>query len=282
MTTYILPPHQGLIHDPALFPLLAGAERQAHLEHTTRYPLTITLADGHRLPLLTGGVATRQELASIAQGCATALLSRTGGKKVLLVELLEGAKFFFDQVLACLEAEQGAAGSVFTHASIKISSYQDGSRASSHRVSRPLVDRQGRQITDLTTFDTICVLDDLIDAGATFAWLVTEYLPTLGPARVHGYFMLDEERPRAPRISELLARCHLVIGKLVPDQWLVGYGPDITLAGGPDASPLHLFRGELPGGVYAFNSAIERQLTAAYQQQPQWVTAQLAPYISAL
>ncbi len=281
MPTYILPPRQTLSRDPTLFPLLTDGTREVHLEHATHYPLTIALAEGERAPLLVGGVATRQELDSIAAGCAAAMLSRHAGKRLLLVELLEGASFFCSQLVACLEAEKGAACCTLTYAALKISSYQDGSRATSHQVGRPLHDRLGRPLLDLAPFDTICVVDDLIDAGATFAWLVTEYLPAFSPANVEGYFMLDKERPRKPRIAELLERCQPVIGKLVPDQWLVGYGPDITIQGGPANGPLHLFRGELPGGVYAFNHAIERQLTTAYQRQPRRVLAQLAPYISA-
>lgn len=281
MPDYILPPQADLSRDPSLFPLLTEGRRETHQDLAIRYPLTIAWADGGREPLLIGGVASRQELERIASGCAAAILSRHAGQRLLLLELLEGASFFYNLVVAALDTAKGAAGCTVHHAAIKISSYTDGSRATSHQLSRPLHHRQGRPLPDLAAIDAICVLDDLIDAGATFAWLLTEYLPAVTPVAAEGYFMLDKERPRAPWIQELLGRCNPVNGKLVPDQWLVGYGPDITVAGSETLAPLHLFRGELPGGVYAFNSAIERQLTAAYHRQPRQLRDHLAPYITA-
>ena len=73
---------------------------------------------------------------------------------------------------------------------------------------------------------------------------------------------------------------NLLNGRRVPDEWIVGYGPNRSLPGGKTAKPLHLFRAELPGGMYAFRREIEPRLTAEYQRDPTSVARQLSVYVT--
>ena len=73
---------------------------------------------------------------------------------------------------------------------------------------------------------------------------------------------------------------NLLNGRRVPDEWIVGYGPNLSLPGGKTAKPLHLFRGELPGGMYAFRREIEPRPTAEYQRDPTSVARQLSVYVT--
>jgi hypoxanthine phosphoribosyltransferase len=224
-----------------------------------------------------GGLITGGEVEQIANDIAKRIVENHTGKTVLLIEILEGALSFSRRVVKSINKHDPQLN--YTLTSIKIRSYENGSRAGSHRIDRPLVDEQHREIRTLSKFDTVIVLDDLIDSGGTYAWLVQEYLPDLNPGKITACFMLEKIRPRSPEVEEALDD-NVLIGVQVPDVWVVGYGPDITLPGTAELPPLHLCRGELPGGVYGFNSNIEQQLIAAYHADPTAITEQLRNYIT--
>ena len=278
MPRYIVPARLELSFDPS-FSLLAR-NSGAFTANGTSYPRMITLEDGARHPLFNGGVVSAAEIEQIAAGTARAIVDEEHGADILIVQVLEGAKPFCQKVLKYLVDKDAERKIEVELASLKVSSYTDGSRATSHRILIPLQDSRGREITSLGKFETVVVIDDLIDTGATFAWLVSEYLPRFSPKALAGYFMLDKNRKRSKEVEEVLAAYNPLCGKLVADEWLVGLGLDIALPG-LSHGPLHLFRAELPGGIYAFNSSIEQRLIKEYQARPQRVIEQLAVYVSA-
>jgi hypoxanthine-guanine phosphoribosyltransferase len=178
-------------------------------------------------------------------------------------------------------AHCAADGFHYDLASIKVSSYLDGTHAQRHQIYQPL-HCNGKTCSTLEGYDQVLILDDLIDAGNTFAWLVDEYLPLFKPKQVCACFMLEKERKRSGAIDKALERSGAVCGKQVPDEWVVGYGLDIHLPGKNGRTGLHLFRNRLPGGVYAFNANIEKKLCSDYREHPEYLLEQLQMYISEL
>ena len=277
MAHYVLTDVQGLSSDKERFPLLYDGSSAVHTHRGVRYPLTMRFADDTVHPVMKGGLITEREIEQIAEAVAQHIVENHAGETVLLIEILEGALSFSRRVFNSIKKHDPQL--LCTLTSIKIRSYEDGSRAGSHRIDQPLVDEQHQEIRTLSKHDIIIVLDDLIDSGGTYAWLVREYLPDLNPRKIGACFMLEKVRPRNAAAEEALAG-NVLIGAQVPDVWVVGYGPDITLPGTAELPPLHLCRGELPGGVYGFNSDIEQQLIAAYHADPTAITDQLRNYIT--
>jgi hypoxanthine-guanine phosphoribosyltransferase len=277
MALYVLPGAQDLSSDKGRFPLLYDGSSAVHIHLNVRYPLTIRFSDNTVHPVMKGGLITEQEVEQIAEATAQYIVDNHAGETVLLIEILEGALSFSRRVVSSIEKLDPQLHYSLTP--IKIRSYEYGSRAGRHRIDQPLIDERHQEIRTLNNFDTVIVLDDLIDSGGTFAWLVREYLPDLSPEKIEACFMLEKVRPRHPEVEEVLAGI-VLIGVQVPDFWVVGYGPDITLPGTAELAPLHLCRGELPGGVYAFNSEIEQQLITAYHADPTVIIDQLRSYIT--
>jgi hypoxanthine-guanine phosphoribosyltransferase len=252
------------------FPLLTGSK--AHKDANKAYPRTVTFVNGIQ-PLFIGGIVSKTEIDTICAGIAATIANRFLEQHILLVQVLEGARPFCRQVFAYLKNNFPA----LSHktAAIKVQSYTNGSQASAHKISQPLHDKNGR-ISDLSEFDTIVILDDLLDMGNTVHWLVTDYLAKLAVRQrsyanappTQAFFMLEKERQRTTEVNEILIQSRAVSGCLVPDEWVVGFGLDINLPGAPGQDSLHLFRDELPGGIYAFNSAIEQELITKYQTDP--------------
>ncbi len=265
--------------EPLGFPLLAGNPDPC-LRDGKNYPLTVLL-DGVPEYLFAKGVAPASALMAMAAETARLLSVRYAGRRLLLVEVREGGGIFAGLVhrqLAGLGAETGLRAEP---GNIKVRSYGQGSRATAPRVVKPLCDARGRELADCSKFDAVVLLDDLIDAGHTAIWLAETYLPRFAAREVAVCTMLDKERPRGREVEAALCRIVLSSGLRVADDWLVGYGLDMTVPGGGATPDLHLFRPPLPGGVYAFNTALEPRLTAAYQADPQGLRRQLASYVSA-
>lgn len=279
MAHYVLTDTKSLSTDTERFPLLYEGSSTVYSNQGVRYPLTLRFVDNSIHPLLIGGLITEGEVEQIAEATAQYILDNHAEETILLIEILEGALSYSRRVVRSLKQLDRQLH--FTLTSIKIRSYEDGSRAGSHRIDRPLVDGQQREIRTLSEYHSVIVLDDLIDSGGTFAWLAREYLPDLSPRKIEACFMLEKVRPRSPEVEEILAG-NVLIGVRVPDVWVVGYGPDITLPGTGELAPLHLCRGELPGGVYAFNSDIEQQLIKIYHSGPHSFVDQLRSYITEL
>ncbi|MDD5758329.1 MAG: phosphoribosyltransferase family protein [Desulfobulbaceae bacterium] len=262
-----------------LYPLRAAPPGQ-YLSGGVSYPRGYVFSDGSVAPLFKHGVLSALEIGEIAQGTALSIAQRYGGQRLLVVVILEGGRCFGEMVIEELAALQKEYALHYEVATIQIRSYGQGSQAARHKVLQPLRDPLGREIRDCAGFDGVLLVDDLIDGGATLAWLIGDYLPLLSAKVVGVYTMLEKERQRSRAIDELLAG-HLVwTGKRVSDEWLVGYGLDLALPGGADGSTLHLFRQALPGGIYAFNEQIEQRLTAECQLNPQSVIQQLGVYLS--
>lgn len=284
MFRYVFKERSTLSSDPQKFPLLfrGGREEGSYVLQQTEWPRGVRFTDGHIAPLFIGGILSTQEMKIIARNIAQELADRYRGQNLLLIQLLEGAVPFCRLVCTNLAECVEPGGLQYTVASLKVSSYLDGSSAQQHLVSLPLQRFDGEEISSFKGYDRIVVLDDLIDAGNTFSWLLNEYLPALQPKEVSAYFMLEKERRRTAEVEATLARVDAVCGKRVPDEWVVGFGLDIRLPGRKDQEPTHLFRGELPGGIYAFNADIEKRLIAEYQTHSDALRRQLAPMISAV
>jgi hypoxanthine-guanine phosphoribosyltransferase len=289
--------------DEKNFPLLASSQAPYQADGRS-YPRVFSFSDGSCAPLFTSGVVAVEELERIAQVTASRIAERYAGQRLLLVQVLEGARTFTAMVIRHLESMREAYGVDYEVASVQVRSYSQGTQATSLRVLQPLQNHLGRELTECTGFEGVVLVDDLIDAGSTVAWLVREYLPKFiargagrglssvplkgGLNRIPAGLgrglsvctMLDKERQRDGVVEEVLAECLLSSGLLVPDEWLVGYGLDMALPATGDRPALNLFRQALPGGIYAFNSAIVQQLIAAYETDPAEVHRQLEVYLS--
>lgn len=280
MVRYIIPGLRSLSWDKKAFPLLDDGSGGVYVHGAVRYPLTVQLADNTLHPLLVGGLVTEQEVDRIAAETARAIMQDHAGEKILLLVVLEGALAFARRIISTLGENDSRYRLAYTVAPVKVSSYTDGSRAGEHLVVAPLSDDRGEEIRTLGEYHAVIILDDLIDSGRTFAWLARDYLPRFSPCMIKACFMLEKVRPRDPEVEAVLRGTGLLIGVRVEDVWVVGYGPDITLPGKEELRPLHLCRGELPGGVYGFNSTIEQQLIRLYHADPDFLIEQLGPYIT--
>lgn len=278
MGRYLFANVKKLSRDRKRFPLLYKGGNAVHIRGSVRYPLTMRFSDDVVHPLLIGGLVTGKEVEQIAAATARAILNNHADEAVLLVEVLEGARFYCRRVVSNINKHDGRLN--YTLTSIKVRSYTDGSRVGGLRIDRPLIDERQREIRSLSQYHAVIVLDDLIDSGKTFAWLAREYFPALNPRRIEACFMLEKVRPKAPEVEEALTSGNVLIGVRVPDVWVVGYGPDITLPGKTGLPALHLCRGELPGGIYGFNGGIEEQLIAAYHAEPVAIVDLLRSYIT--
>lgn len=260
------------------FPLLAN-EPGPYRVAGQSCPRCFSFSDGSSAPLFVSGVVTAAEVGRIARHTAERIVEGHGGQRLLLVQVLEGGRTFAELVIAQLASLAEAKGVRYEVATIQVRSYGQGTEASAHQVLQPLRDRSGREVTG-DGFDGVVVIDDLIDGGQTVAWLVTNYFAGLALKNVGVCTMLVKERERSPEVEALLAGCLISGGKLVPDEWLVGYGLDLAIPGTDRVPGLYLFRQALPGGIYAFNRAMVRQLIADYQADPEGVCRQLAVYLS--
>ncbi len=258
------------------FPLLPGGGDFYQIDGL-KFPQSFTFTDGSTAPLFSSGVVPIVELERIARLTAERIGQRYGGQRLLVVQVLEGGRSFAEMVVRHLRGLHGVSYEVAT---VQVRSYGQGSQAAVHRILQPLQDGLGRELHDCAAFDGVLLVDDLIDGGQTMAWLVRDFLPRFAAKSIGICTMLEKDRERCREVDEVLKRGLISSGLLVPDEWLVGYGLDLTLPGKGEQPPLHLFRQALPGGIYAFNSAIEQRLTQAYQTDPQGVVKQLMAYLS--
>jgi len=257
------------------FPLLGGRNYTVVISGE-RYPVTVTFSNGLRHPLFKGGIATRGEVESTIDRMAEHIAARYQSRRLLAINVLEGGTPFYERVVGYLETRLD-----IKRSSIKIRTYA-GSEAGDVRIIEPLVDHRGDEIRALSGL-TVLVLDDLLDKGLTILHLLRNYLPALGE-RVDTavYFLFEKETVYRPaEVDEFLACYNELNGFAIPDEWIVGYGPDFTLpAGGRAEKPLHLCRKLPDGGVYAFNEDIARKLIAEYHRSPDSIRSQLEPYVS--
>lgn len=280
MSIYLLPELSEKSHDQKLFPLLANGQDEDFLLNDPLFPRFIHLS-GKSRPIFSGGIISAQEIELIAQGISRAIFERHQGKSLLIVAVLEGARPFAGLVekhLRRLERE----GTLQLHfSSLKISSYKSGRTATRHEIVIPLTDQAGGRMDDLSCYDTIVIIDDLIDSGETIHWLASKYLAPFGVGEIEAYFMLEKKVQRSAQSRREIDLITPVIGKMVPDEWLVGFGLDLALPNpGSKKEGLHLFRGVLPGGIYAFNESIEKELFQVSRKGHENIVDQLGVYIS--
>jgi len=280
MTQYILP-EGDVSRSQTEFPLLCShCDDNCLLIDDHRYPKSITFSDGSTEPLFVGGIVSTAEIDRIIAQTAMAIRDTFLGQKILLVQLLEGARPFAEAVYKALCETNVPEVITIELASIKVQSYTSGSLAGKHKVSLPLQDSHGNQLTNLSPFDAVVLLDDLIDGGKTFLWMLEEYLPALGPNTVETYFMLEKKQSRGAEICKAQKLYNPVCGKIIPDEWVVGFGLDLALPGKKKDQEAHLFRTPLPGGIYAFNGAIEEKLKEELIKNHEGILTQMKFYTS--
>ncbi len=243
------------------FPLLHG-------EGESGYPANIVFQDGAESPLFSSGIISAEKInqqAELVAGEISANFSR-----LLIIQVLEGARMFCSQVCSVLDNMK----KLYKRAGIKVVSYS-GTRAGNQKIVTPLLDTVGRQLDNLKQYDVV-VIDDLIDTGNTMLWLIDNYLPQFTPRSLSAAFMLEKDRKRSGEVDKFIAANHIIRGQRTADEWLVGFGLDMSF-GGPDKT-IHLFR-KLPE-VYAFNRNIEGRLFEEYKENPLFFIRQMKSYIS--
>ncbi len=191
---------------------------------------------------------------------------KTNFSRPLIIQVLEGARMFCSLVCSQLDNTKKD----YKRAEIKVVSYS-GTKAGSQKIITPLIDDTGRQLDNLKQYDVV-VIDDLIDAGNTMVWLIDNYLPQFSPRSVSAAFMLEKDRRRSREVNKFIAANHIIRGQRAADEWLVGFGLDMSLGA------IHLFR-KLPE-VYAFNRNIEERLYKEYHGNPLFFIRQMKMYIS--
>jgi len=280
MVTHILAPCHHL-HLTAAFPLLSAQEDGRYFQsQAENYPRVLELGDATWNPLFIGGVLTDKEIHEIAQKMAYTIAKTHSRKSVLLVTILEGARPFAKLLSDYLKVPATTSQTAITRATIQVKSYTAMGRKDIHQIVHPLSVTNGDPIIDLSGYDSVILIDDLIDSGATLVWLIEKYLPSLSPKEVEACFMLEKKVERPESINRALKRHTLAIGMTVPNEWLVGFGLDISLPGPRDTQENHLFRHPIPGGIYAFNQALEPRLLDIAHNNPEELAKKLSVYLS--
>lgn len=232
------------------------------------YPASIIFQDGSKFPLFSSGIISAEKINQQAELVAAEIKAKFS--RPLIIQVLEGARMFCSLVCSLLDNTKKD----YKRAEIKVVSYS-GTKAGSQKIITPLIDDTGRQLDNLKQYDVV-IIDDLIDAGNTMVWLIDNYLPLFSPRSVTAAFMLEKDRKRSREVNRFIAANHIIRGQLVADEWLVGFGLDMSL-GNLDKS-IHLFR-NLPE-VYAFNRDIEERLYKEYYDNPLFFIKQMKGYIS--
>lgn len=265
---------RGLSQDANTFPLL---ENDSVPFSDGDYPVSVSFSDDSIHPLFKGGIATREDIETAVDGIAQDIADRYRGKKQLIVNILEGGTHFYEGIMTRLRVPI-AQSEFIAGGSVKVQRYA-GTEARGLTIVRPLQDEHGNEITDLSPFDAVILLDDLVDTGGTPIPLIHQYR---GEAReLAVYFLFEKDNPqRLKDIGDFLSHYNPLNGISVPNEWIVGHGPNISLPGKDSIPPLHLFR-ELPdGGLYAFNDVIEDRLIEEYQKGPEFIKGQLQSYVT--
>ncbi len=243
------------------FPLLHGDGKDG-------CPATIIFQDGTESPLFSSGIISAEKINQQAELVAAKISADF--RRPLIVEVLEGARMFCSRVCSVLNKM----GETFKRAEIKVISYS-GTKAGSHKVIIPLIDDRGRRLDNLSQYDVV-IIDDLMDTGNTMIWLIDNYLPQFKPRSLSAAFMLEKDRKRSGEVDKFITANHIIRGQRTVDEWLVGFGLDMSLDG-PDKS-IHLFR-KLPE-VYAFNRSIEKRFFKEYNENSFFFIRQIKNYIS--
>lgn len=283
MISYILPQLSKLSNNSKQFPLLTNEKGAQYLkQQDSIYPQTITTPEGQNQPLFSGGIISEADIDHVAYKTALSLVERYHGKSLLIVTILEGARTFAKFVHHHLILKQQGSGIKISQATIKIKSYESCKQATTRQVVQPLTHEDGGVITNFPPYDAVILIDDLIDSGDTIAWLVNSYFKSFGETNIESYFMLEKATERQKEIERIIQQTTKIIGQKVPDEWVVGFGLDISLPDGEGDAARHLFRGRLPGGIYTFNSTLEPYLLEAFGKNNQTVMKYLKVYLSKL
>lgn len=270
MSTYILPPLSKVSLDKKKFPLLVDDSGEYFFrEKDIDYPRVIELASGLKLPIFTGGIISQMEISQIVSRIGRSIVERHADKSILLVTLLEGARPFATLLNQYLHSQQVRVLMAISGASIQVRSYTTGSRAKEHQLLRPLSYEGGEIVQHLGGYDVVVLVDDLIDSGDTIAWLIKNCLVPLGSPKIEACFLLEKEIERDRERDDIIEEITPVIGIKVPDEWVVGFGLDISLPGSQTTTERHLFRRHLPGGIYAFNHQLERHFVQQAEENNQ-------------
>ena len=148
---------------------------------------------------------TEKAIAARVEEIGTELTKKLGDKRPVLVCVLKGASFFYIDLCRCMNC---AIDMDF----IAVSSY--GAGAQSTGVVRLIKDLDN----NITGRDVV-IVEDIIDSGRTLSYL-SEYLRLKGAKSVRTCTLLDKPDRREVEFEPDY------IGKVIPDEFVVGYGLD--------------------------------------------------------
>ena len=228
--------------------------------------------NGESYDLFSKGLVTARDIGPVISGLQHHIAEHYSGKHVLLVNVLEGGTHFYDVLRTKLEEYNKTAGDnkvEFDTDSVKAVSYR-ADQQSRVEVTRSL------STTDFSSYNAVIVLDDLLDTGNTMETILKEEIfPKIDSQKVEVNFLFEKDIERPETGEAFLNQYNKKNGILVPNKWIVGFGPNLTL---PGKEPLHLFR-DLPD-LYAFNNSIMEELTTAYQTDPDDIRTQLEEFVT--
>ena len=148
---------------------------------------------------------TEKAIAARVEQLGADLTAKLGDKRPVLVCVLKGASFFYIDLCRCMNC---AIDMDF----IAVSSY--GASAQSTGVVRLIKD-----LDNNITGRHVVIVEDIIDSGRTLSYL-SEYLRLKGAKSVRTCTLLDKPDRREVEFEPDY------IGKVIPDEFVVGYGLD--------------------------------------------------------
>jgi hypoxanthine phosphoribosyltransferase len=153
-------------------------------------------------------LVTEEELDKIVTRIAGEISRDYKGKRLLLLCILKGSVVFMGDLMKKISIPVEIDF-------MKVSSYGAGTKSSGS--VNILLDLHRNDLADTD----ILIVEDIIDSGKTLSYL-TGYLSHKGARSVRIATVLDKPERRDPNITLKPDYC----GKIIPDEFVVGYGLD--------------------------------------------------------
>ena len=153
---------------------------------------------------VSGVLITKEEAEEIVAGLGAQISKDYAGKNLVLVSVLKGAVVFMADLMRAIDIPLSIDFMV-------VSSYNKTESTGTVKIIKDLD-------TDLTGKD-ILIVEDILDTGRTLASLL-EILKMRNPASLKICTFLDKPDRRLAKIEADY------IGKVIPDEFVVGYGLD--------------------------------------------------------
>lgn len=153
-------------------------------------------------------LVSEEELDEITTRIAADISRDYAGKRLLLLCILKGSVVFMGDLMKKISIPVEIDF-------MKVSSYGSGTKSSG--TVNIVYDLYRNDLADID----ILIIEDIIDSGRTLSYLTT-YLKNKGARSVKIATVLDKPSRRAPSVS--LTPDYT--GKVIPDEFVVGYGLD--------------------------------------------------------